>query len=160
MKHPIKITLFALALSSLWASAGAQAVPSTDAAPTAKQEPTGEPKNCDRWDRKEQRLETLKADLKLNPSQQAAWTEWVGKVQGDRQGFEEKRKAFESWESLPAPERLEKQLAFSKEHVAKLEASLVATKAFYAQLSPEQRQIFDKGFNFGHRGGFGKHWKR
>jgi Spy/CpxP family protein refolding chaperone len=55
---------------------------------------------------------------------------------------------------------MEKMLAFSKEHIARQEARLAATKTFYATLSPEQRQAFDKGFNFEHHGRFGKHWKK
>ena len=77
----------------------------------------------------------------------------------DEEGWDEKRKNFESWAGLPAPDRMEKMLAFSKEHVAKQEARLAATKSFYATLSPEQQKIFDKGFTFGHRGGFGKRWR-
>ena len=44
--------------------------------------------------------------------------------------------------------------------IVKQEARLAATKTFYATLSPEQRQTFDKGFNFEHHGGFGKHWEK
>jgi hypothetical protein len=33
---------------------------------------------------------------------------------------------------------MEKMLAFSKEHIARQEARLAATKTFYATLSPEQ----------------------
>ena len=102
----------------------------------------------------------LKADLRLNPNQDAAWTVWVGKLNGDRNGWEEKRKAFQSWESLPVPDRMEQMLAFSKARIAKQEARLAATKVFYAMLSPEQRQTFDKEFKFGHHGGFGRHWMK
>jgi len=157
MRHTTQISLFTLALSALLAGRSVLAEAPTDAATAGKQEPaSGEPKKCDRWEGKEKRLESLKADLKLNAGQEAAWTEWAGKIKGDHQGREEKHKIFESWATLPAPERMEKMLAFSKEHVAKLEARIAATKTFYATLSPEQRQTFDKGFNFEHHVGFGK----
>jgi protein CpxP len=55
---------------------------------------------------------------------------------------------------------MEKMLAVSKEHLARQEACLAATKMFYATLSPEQRKIFDKGFHFEHHGHFGKDWKK
>lgn len=90
---------------------------------------------------------------------QAAWTEWFGKIKGDRKGREEKRNNDASWASLPAPDRMEKMPAFSKEHIAGQETRLAATKAFYAVLPPEQRQL-DKDFNFEHHGRFGKRWKK
>lgn len=161
MKHLSKIAILTLSISSLLAGRQVLAEPADAAAAPGKPAfASGEPKKCDRWEGKENRLETLKSALKLTASQEAAWTEWVGKVKGDRQGWEEKRKEHESWESLPAPDRMEKMLAFSKEHIAKQEAVLAATKTFYATLSPEQRQAFDKGFRFGHHGGPGKGWKQ
>ena len=160
MKHITRITILTLAISGLLAGRNVLAEPA-DAAALAKPKPASEePKKCDRWEGREKRLEALKTDLKLNANQEAAWTEWVGKIKGDHKGWEEKRKNAESWASLPAPDRMEKMLAFSKEHIAKQEARLAATKTFYATLSPEQRQIFDKGFNFEHHGRFGKHWKK
>ncbi len=162
MKRISKFAILTLALSGLLAGGNVLAEPAdTATAAPGKQATVGEsPKKCDRWEGKEKRLETLKADLKLNASQEAAWAEWAGKIKGDRKGWEEKRKDFESWANLPAPERMEKRLAFAKEHIAKQEERLAATKTFYATLSPEQRQTFDKGFSFGHRGGFGKHWRK
>ncbi len=161
MKHTSKIAILTLSVPLLLAGRQVLAEPADASAAAGKQEPaSGEPKKCDRREEKEKRLETLKSDLKLAASQEAAWTEFVGKIKGDIKGWEEKRKNLESLEGLPAPDRMEKMLAFSKEHVAKQEAVLAATKTFYATLSPEQRQVFDKGFSFGHRGGPGKGWKQ
>ncbi len=157
MKQTAKLAIFTLAIPCLLAGRSALAE-SADAAAPGKQAPASvEPKKCDRWEEKEKRLETLKADLKLTANQEAAWNEWAGQVKGGRKGWEERHKEFESWASLPAPERMEKMLAFSKERVARLEARVAATKAFYAVLSPGQRQVFDKGFGFWPHGGFGKH---
>ena len=154
MKYKIRISILALAISGLLVGQSVLAEPTVP----AKQESTSEaPKKCDQEERKGKRLETLKSDLKLNASQEAAWTEWVSKIKGDHEDWKEKRENVESWASLPAPERMEKRLAFSKEHIAKQEARLAATKTFYATLSPEQRLIFDKGFNFEHHGHAGKH---
>ncbi|PZN69369.1 MAG: hypothetical protein DM484_29850 [Candidatus Methylumidiphilus alinenensis] len=155
MKQLSKITIIVFAVSSLLAGRQVLAEPADASAAPGKQAPAaGEPKKCEHWkEGKEKRLETLKSDLKLTASQEAAWTEWAGKIKGDRKGWEEKRKDFESLENLPAPQRLEKMLEFSKEHIAKQETVLAATKTFYAVLTPEQQQVFDKGFRFGHRGG-------
>ena len=160
MKHTSKIAILMLSVPFLLASRQVLAEPGDDAPAPGKQGPaSGGPKKCDRWEEKAKRLETLKSDLKLTASQEAGWTEWTDKMKGDGKGWEEKRKNEESWASLPAPERMEKMLAFSKEHIAKQEARLAATKAFYATLSPEQRTSFDKGFSLGHHGGFGKRGK-
>ena len=119
-----------------------------------------EPKKCDYQEGKEKHLETLKTNLKLNSTQDAAWTEWVEKVKGDHKNWEEKHKNAESWASLPVPDRMEKMLAFSKEHIARQETRLAATKTFYATLSPEQRKTFDKDFSFEHHNRIGAHWKK
>ena len=152
MKHTTRIALLTFAISSLFVGRNVLAEP-LNAAVLGKPKPVNEqPKKCDRWEGEEKRLETLKSDLKLNANQEAAWTEWVGKIKGDHAGWEERRKNEESWANLPAPDRMEKMLAFSKEHIAKQEMHLAATKTFYATLSPEQRKTFDKDFNFEHHG--------
>ena len=162
MKQLSKIAIIAFAVLSLLTGRQVLAEPAEASAAPGKQAlASGEPKKCDHWkEGKEKRLETLKSDLKLTASQEAAWTEWSAKIKGDRKGWEEKHKDFESMESLPAPQRLEKMLAFSKEHIARQEVVLAATKTFYAILTPEQQQVFDKGFRFGHRGGPDKGWKQ
>jgi len=160
MKHTTRIAIVTLAISSLLTGRNVLAEPANDTT-LGKPKPASEqPKKCDRWEGEENRLETLKSNLKLNANQEAAWTEWVGKIKGDYAGWEEKRKNEESWASLPAPDRMEKMLAFSKEHIARQEVRLAATKTFYAILSPEQRQTFDKGFNFEHHGRIGKGGKK
>ena len=161
MKHTTRITLVVLAISSLLAGRNVLSEPADPAVPGQPKPAGQEPKKCDRWEeRQEKHLETLKSDLKLNANQEAAWAEWVGKINGDHAGWEEKRKNEKSWASLPAPERMEKMLAFSKEHIVRQELRLAATKTFYATLSPEQRQTFDKDFKFEHHDRFGKHWKK
>ncbi len=160
MKHITKIAILTLAISGLLAGRNALAEPANTATDVNQKPVSTEPKKCDREDGRGQHLETLKADLKLNANQEAAWTEWVGKVKGDPKNWKEQREHVESWANLPAPERMEKMLAFSKEHIAKQEVRLAATKIFYATLSPEQKLSFDKGFNFEHRGRFGKRWKK
>jgi Spy/CpxP family protein refolding chaperone len=156
MKHTTKIVFLSLAISSLLLGQSAFA----ESVVPAKQEAASEtPKKCDKEEHKGKRLEALKTELKLNASQETAWNEWAAKIKGDHEGWEEKRKEMESWASLTVPERMEKKIAFSKEHIAKQEERLAATKTFYVVLTPEQRQIFDKGFMFEHHGG-GKHDKK
>ncbi len=154
----IRTALLTLVLSGLLAGQSVQAE-TTDVTASAK--PASEqPKKCDRWEGKEQRLQTLKADLKLNTNQEVAWSQWIEQYKVDPKDWEERRKHEESWANLPAPERMEKMLDFSKEHIARQEARLAATKTFYALLSPEQRLVFDKGFNLEHHGRLGKREKK
>jgi periplasmic protein CpxP/Spy len=159
MKNIIQLSMLTLAIPSLLTASIAMAEPADTTA--EKQKPASvEPKKCDYWKGEEKRLESLKADLKLTANQEAAWTEWAGKIKADKKGWETKRKEVESWSNLPVPVRMEKMLAFSKEHIATQEAHLEATKIFYAKLSLDQRKIFDKEFNFEHHDRPGKHWKK
>jgi protein CpxP len=64
-----------------------------------------------------------------------------------------KRPDRAEWEKLSAPERMEKQLALMKEREARMADRLAATKAFYAQLTPEQQKIFNENFMTGRRHG-------
>jgi len=160
MIHTTRIAIVTLAVSTLLIGNNAFAEPVDDSILSKPKLASEQPKKCDRWEGEEKRLETLKSDLKLNANQEAAWTEWVGKIKGDHAGWEERRKNEESWANLPAPDRMEKMLAFSKEHIAKQEMHLAATKTFYATLSPEQRKTFDKDFNFEHHGRHDKGGKK
>ena len=160
MRHTTRLALLTLVISCLLAGRNVLAEPADAAAHEPATIAGEEPKKCDRREGKENRLETLKADLKLSADQEAAWAEWVSKIKGDRKDWKEKRETVESWANLPAPERMEKMLALSKERIAKQEARLNATKAFYATLSPEQRLILDKGFKFEQHGRFDQHWKK
>ncbi len=159
MKNTIKLSMLTLAIPCLLTARIVMAEPS-DTAVDKPKPASVEPKKCDHREGKEKRLEALKTDLKLDAAQEAAWTEWAGKIKGNNKDREENRKMVESWASLPVPDRMEKMLAFSKEHIARQEELLAATKTFYATLSPEQRKTFDKEFDFEHHGSPGKHWKK
>ena len=114
MKHTTRIALLTFAISSLFVGRNVLAEP-LDAAVLGKPKPVNEqPKKCDRWEGEERRLETLKSDLKLKPDQEAAWTEWAGKIKGDHASWEEKHKNEQSWASLPVPDRMEKCWLFQK----------------------------------------------
>lgn len=160
MKNTIKLSILTLAIPCLLTARISMAEPAETTAVDKSKPASVEPKKCDRWKGEAKRLDALKTDLKLNVTQEAAWTEWAGKIKGNSKDWEEKRKNVESWASLPVPDRMEKMLAFSKEHIARQEERLAATKTFYAVLSPEQRKTFDKEFTFEHHERLGKHWKK
>lgn len=118
----------------------------------------GPGRHANRLERIEKQLSALHGDLKLTADQETAWNTWADHVHKQLAEWKEKRPDFEALQNLPAPERMEKWLAFAKDHQAKLEQGLAAIKVFYGTLTPEQRQTFDKGFDVFHPGGWkGKH---
>lgn len=99
----------------------------------------------------EERLTALHQALKLTTAQEADWNAWAAKVRETKRMKKEARPDRETLKTLPAPERLDRMLAFAKEKQAYLEEVLAATKTFYATLTPEQRKTFDDLTPFGER---------
>ena len=127
---------------------------STAAAPSA----SGEKPACP-WTGKggkffEKNLANLHTALKLTPDQEAAWKTWSEQIKAGKEERKERREEFANWQNLPAIERMEKALEFSKARQAHLEAAIAATKTFYATLTPEQKPVFDQQFRF-----WPHHWK-
>jgi protein CpxP len=101
--------------------------------------------------------------LKLTARQESAWASYQAAIKpAPMSGPRPERGAFAK---LPAPERMAKMLDFSKQRQARMESHLTALTAFYAQLTPEQKAVFDeRGMRAmhgrghrGHRGGWGHH---
>ncbi len=155
MNTRLKTIFLALAACGFLASGASLAAPPNPSAEPGSQEP-GPRGPGGNWEEfRAFKLEKLHQDLKLTAKQESAWNEWSGKIKAERPAWKER----ENLGNLTAPERMEKMLAFAKERVATLEERLAATKAFYAVLTPEQRQTFDKGFDFGPHGHGGRHWR-
>lgn len=99
--------------------------------------------------------------LKLTAQQESAWASYQTAIKpAPMSGPRPERGAFAK---LPAPERMAKMLDVSKQRQARMESHLTALTAFYAQLTPEQKAVFDqramRGMH-GHRGhgGHGGGW--
>ena len=96
--------------------------------------------------------------LKLTAQQEPAWASYQAAIKPAAAG------ARPSFATLSAPDRLSKMIDMTKQHEARMEATLPALTAFYGQLTAEQKVIFDDhtmggkhgGFH-GHRGGWGGH---
>ena len=96
-----------------------------------------------------QRMQALKAALKLNASQEAAWNDYSAALQpqphaaGERPAHPD-RKAFAA---MTTPERIDAMQALHSKRQADQQARMdrrhQATKTFYATLSPEQQKTFD-----------------
>jgi len=117
-------------------------------------------KMADMFAKRQAKLHDL---LKLTAQQESAWATYQAAIKpAPMSGTPPERGAFAK---LPAPERMAKMLDFSKQHQARMEAHLSALTAFYSQLTPEQKAVFDDhtmggkhgGGHRGHRGGWGHH---
>lgn len=93
--------------------------------------------------------------LKLTAQQESAWATYQAAIKpAPMSGARPERATFRQ---LPAPERMAKMIDFSKQRQARMEAHLSALTAFYAQLTPEQKAVFDKRGMGGKRGGHRDH---
>lgn len=99
------------------------------------------------------RLDRLHAELKLSPEQEAAWKAWAEPIRQQSAAMRDRRGEREAMTRLPAPERMEKTLERMKEHERQMEAGLASLRSFYATLTPEQRQTFDRFQPFGEKRG-------
>jgi len=96
--------------------------------------------------RMDQRAAALKAQLKLSPAQEAAWTTFTtamkptGAMLANRPDRAQLAK-------LPTPERINTMQALHTRRMTDMSAAMTqrgeATKAFYAVLTPEQQKVFD-----------------
>ena len=162
--HPLSHRIAATALLAAMAlPVLAQQPPAAPAAPTAPAkaaEGRHERHHGDMAQRHAKRLADLKAQLKLTPAQESAWTTFTTAMQPgerparlDRQGMEQ----------LTTPERIDRMRALRAQHAAEADRRGEATKTFYAALTPEQQKTFDAQSHRGHRmagmkgGGEGRH---
>jgi len=95
----------------------------------------------------------LHDQLKLTTQQESAWTSYQAAIKPSApNGPRPQRGEFAK---LSAPERLSKMIDMTKQREARMEAHLTALTAFYGQLTPEQKKVFDERGMGGKRGGHG-----
>ncbi len=105
-------------------------------------------------ERHAQRMERLKAELKITSAQEPAWNAYVARTAHEPR----KPAAADDWSKLTTPQRLEKMQALHNERNAEMTKRIDATKSFYAQLTPEQQKTFDaQGGGMRHAGMKGEH---
>lgn len=100
----------------------------------------------------DKRQAELHDKLKLNASQEAAWKNYIARIKPQEP---QKRPDRAEIEKLPGPERMERMFGFMQENEKRMADRVVATKEFYAVLTPEQQKIFDAEFQHGR--GHGRH---
>lgn len=111
-----------------------------------------------------QRLAELKSKLNLQAAQEPAWNTFTQAMQHPARMARPERA---SMEKMTTPERLDMMQAMKAQRDAHMQQRSDATKAFYATLSADQKQVFDqetarmmKGSGMHatkHQGGHGKH---
>ena len=129
-----------------------------------KGEHKGEHKREHKSERHTQRLADLKSKLNLQAAQEPAWTTFTQSMQHPARMARPERASLEK---MTTPERLDMVQAMKAQRDAHMQQRADATKTFYASLSAEQKQVFDKetarmmkgsGMHAKkHQGGHGKH---
>lgn len=104
----------------------------------------------------------LKAQLKLTPAQEGAWTSYTEAMKPPAD-LAARRAEHAELLKLPTPERIDKMKALRNQHMGEMSTAMdkrgEATKAFYATLTPEQQKTFDAQAmrHRGHQGWKGRH---
>lgn len=137
----------ALALPVLAQNAPAvpdKAPSSATTAPSASQSAERQAKR-QQWQEKRaarhaERLGKLKQQLALTPAQEPAWTRFAQAMQRPGNAARPQR---EDLAKLTTPQRIDRLRELRAERNAAMDARLDATKAFYAELQPEQQRSFD-----------------
>lgn len=122
----------------------------------AEEPRTGQHQQHAQWaERAAAHQQKLREQLKLTPSQDAAFATYTAAIKPAARG---ERARHADWKSLPAPERMEKRIEMARQHVAMMETRLAALNTFYGVLTPEQKKVFDAN-SMGHGGRHMRHHK-
>jgi protein CpxP len=93
-----------------------------------------------RAERVNKHLADLKQKLQLTPQQEPAWTSFSNAMQPSANGQRPDRAALSN---MTTPDRIDQMRALRTQRNAEMDRRAEATKAFYAQLSAEQKKTFD-----------------
>lgn len=133
----IRSTLIASALIAGLASAALAQNTPTDSPHAGRVEKM----HAQKTERHNQHLTALKTKLNLQATQEASWTQFTQSMQHPEHMARPDRSTFEK---MTTPERLDQMQAMKAGHDAQMQKRAEATKVFYASLSAEQKQVFDK----------------
>lgn len=152
-KHFVATALIA---GACFGAAQAQTTPAAPAGNPPQQHRHFDPARM--AERVNRHLADLKQKLQITAAQEAAWTSFATAMQPPANVQRPDRQAMAN---LTTPERLDQMRAMRDRRNAEMDRRAEATKAFYAQLSPEQKKTFDtetaRMFQRGHGGGHGPH---
>jgi periplasmic protein CpxP/Spy len=162
MKHALKHLVAAGLLASLGLAATAQTPPPAPAgapgAPHHQRDGKGRFDPAKMQERMAKRQAELKQKLALTPAQEPAWTSFTNAMRPSAPPARPDREAIAK---LPTPERIDHLRTVRNQRIAEMDRRGEATKAFYAQLTPEQKKVFDENaFKRGRHGHGGHHGPR
>ena len=108
-----------------------------------------------------QRMNDLHTVLRLKPGQEGAWSTFMRDTTMNRDEYGDPRGQMQAMQSMTTPQRLDMMVQHMDQHAQAFHKRADATKAFYAQLSPEQQKVFDASMGLQHQGGHhhGRHGK-
>ncbi|MFT3778803.1 MAG: Spy/CpxP family protein refolding chaperone [Ottowia sp.] len=132
-----------LLLATLLATSGALAFAQTPPPPAASTAPHAAQAHQRMAEHRDKRLAELKAQLKITPAQEAAWAAWTQATQPPAPA-QRPPQARGEFARLTTPQRIDLMQQRQAERSARLRQRGDATKAFYAQLAPEQQKTFDQ----------------
>ena len=89
-------------------------------------------------------MEHLHSDLRLNPAQEALWSTFQQAYRIAPDEIARERDADARMPSLTGPQRADLAVDMAEQDLAGLRRRDAALKVFYAALSPQQQQIFDR----------------
>jgi hypothetical protein len=92
-------------------------------------------------ERHTQHLVNLKSKLNLQAAQEPAWNSFTQSMQ---HGTRMQRPERANFEKMTTPERLDQMQAMKAERDSRMQQRAEATKALYASMSAEQKQVFDQ----------------
>ena len=97
-------------------------------------------------------LSDLKAQLKINASQEAAWQAFATQAKAQAASMQAMRAQMQQ-DTGTAPERMAQRTTAMQQRAAGMATMTTAFNALYAVLTPEQKTVADQSFGMmGHRG--------
>ena len=152
MNRFLRTTLATCALVAGAGLAAAQTQPVAPAAPATPGGPAAHERHFDparMAERMNRHLADLKQKLQLSPAQEGAWSSFANAMQPQAPI---QRPDPQAMAGLSTPERIDQMRAMRDRRNAEMDRRAEATKAFYAQLTPEQKKTFDaETARMGHR---------
>ncbi|MFL6695168.1 MAG: Spy/CpxP family protein refolding chaperone [Ramlibacter sp.] len=151
MNRTLHKHLVACALLVGMGIATAQAQPAPTASAPAAQGRHFDPARM--AERVNRHLAALKQKLQISAAQETAWTSFATAMQPPANMQRPDRQAMAN---MTTPERIDQMRAMRDRRNAEMDRRAEATKAFYAQLTPEQKKTFDsETARMGHGHGHG-----
>ena len=103
------------------------------------------------------RFADLKQKLQITAAQEGAWSSFTNAM---KPGARPQRPDRDAMARMTTPDRIDQMRALRNQRIAEQDRRGDATKAFYAVLTPAQKQVFDaETLRRGHRGHGGRHHK-